>query len=95
MSNDVNEAQAVPVDLGRQIVVLDRGFVYVGRVAEYPDRIVIRDAQCIRRWGTTGGLGQLAQYGVQPTAVLDPCGTVVAYRHAVIHLIQWTAPWTS
>ena len=73
-------------DLGQHIVVLDRGFVYVGSVTEYPDKIRISNAKCIRRWGTTKGLGQLVT-GPTDETVLDETGTVIAYRHAVIHLI--------
>jgi hypothetical protein len=68
------------------IAVLDRGFVYVGDVEEQSDRIVIQRARNIRRWGTSAGLGELRN-GPLPNTVLDQVGTVIAYRHAVIHLI--------
>lgn len=73
-------------DLGQNIVVLDRGFVYVGAVEESSDRIKISEAKCIRRWGTSKGLGELVN-GPLGSTVLDRTGTVVAYRHAVIHMI--------
>lgn len=40
---------------GTAIVVLDRGFVYVGQVTIDGDWCVITDAQNVRRWGTTRG----------------------------------------
>ena len=43
-----------------QIVVLDRGFVYVGDVALDGDWVVVANAKNIRVWGTSKGLGQLA-----------------------------------
>jgi len=73
-------------DLGQNIVVLDRGFVYVGAVVESADRIRISEAKNIRRWGTTKGLGELVAGPTRDT-VLDPVGEVIVYRHAVIHLI--------
>lgn len=76
-------------DLGQNIVVLDRGFVYVGQVAEQSDRLVIRNARNIRRWGTTRGLGELRNGPLQNT-VLDDCGLVVVYLRAVISLIPST-----
>jgi len=74
----------------KQIVVLDRGFVYVGTVALTKDWCTITNAQNIRRWGTTRGLGQLAQEGPQPNTVLDPAGTVRAPMRAVIAMIDCT-----
>lgn len=73
-------------ELGQHIVVLDRGWVYVGLVTELPDRLVLDAASCIRRWGTTRGLGEL-RYGPNKGTILDPAGQVIVYRHAVIHMI--------
>jgi len=56
----------------KRIVVLDRGFVVVGNVTQDGPYIVIDDCSCIRRWGTTRGLGQLATGGPQPETKLDP-----------------------
>ena len=70
-----------------QIVVLDRGFVYVGRVTVDSGWLTITRAQNIRRWGTTRGLGELTN-GPTPKTQLDPVGTVRAPLRAVIHLID-------
>lgn len=78
-----------PVNLGMRIVVLDRGFVYVGNVEEFPSRIVIRDASNIRIWGTTKGLGELVT-GPTPNTKVDRVGVVEVYRHAVIVQIPCT-----
>lgn len=85
---------AVPADGSLQIVVLDRGFVYVGHVHPGNGHIRIENAQNVRRWGTTRGLGELAERGPLPETKLDPAGTVIAPLHAVNHLIacksdQW------
>ncbi len=72
--------------LGQNIVVLDRGFVYVGEVIEEPDRIHIKDAKNIRFWGTKNGLGELRNGPLAETK-LDVVGDVTAYRHAIIHII--------
>lgn len=74
-------------DLGQNIVVLDRGFVYVGTVIEECDRITIKDAKNIRYWGTSQGLGELRNGPLSGTK-LDAVGDVSVYRHAVIHLIK-------
>jgi hypothetical protein len=72
--------------LGQNIVVLDRGFVYVGDVVEGPEKLTISNAKNIRRWGTTKGLGELTSGPLEDT-IIDPVGVVVCYRKAVIHLI--------
>lgn len=80
-----------------QIVVLDRGFVYAGDVTLENDFIIISNAQNIRRWGTTKGLGELALNGPQPQTVLNPVGTVRAPSRALISLIGVKEPakWTA
>ncbi len=73
---------------GFAVVVLDRGFVYVGNVTCDDQWCVIREAKNIRRWGTTQGLGELAARGPQDSTVLDPVGVVRAPLRALIHLIE-------
>ena len=73
--------------LGLQIVVLDRGFVYIGRVESDDDWIYIKDALNIRVWGTTKGLGQLVS-GPTSDTKLDPVGNIRAPMRALISLIE-------
>ncbi len=70
------------------IAVLERGFVYVGEPFYPDDGLVLRNAFCIRRWGTSRGLGELALTGPTKNTVLDPAGTVRAPISAVIHTID-------
>ena len=72
---------------GFAIVVLDRGFVYVGDVSCDSDWCVIRNAKNIRVWGTTKGLGELVG-GPTSKTVLDTVGTVRAPMRAVISVIE-------
>jgi hypothetical protein len=76
---------------GFAIVVMDRGFVYVGNVAHDGDWCVITNARNIRYWGTERGLGQLALEGPQEKTRLDVVGTVRAPARAVISLIETEA----
>lgn len=73
-----------------QIAVLDRGFVYVGLCAVADGVLTITKAQNVRRWGTTNGLGQLAQSGPTSNTKLDAAGTVRAPLSSVMHLIDCT-----
>lgn len=80
---------------GFGIVVLDRGFVYVGAVAHDGDWCVITDARNIRYWGTERGLGQLALEGPTDKTKLDAVGTVRAPARAVISILDTEASkWT-
>lgn len=78
-----------------QIVILDRGFVFVGDVSVEGDWLVIRNAKNVRRWGTSKGLGELAKEGPKTETKLDPAGTVRAPMRAVIGLLECEASsWT-
>lgn len=70
------------------IAILDRGWVFVGRVTEQPSAVRIEGADCVRRWGTTRGIGQLATEGPTKTTVLDQAGTVTVPRSSVVALID-------
>jgi hypothetical protein len=71
---------------GQHIVVLDRGFVYVGKIALDDEWVHISNAKNIRAWGTKNGLGELRNGPLAETK-LDPCGVVLAPRRALISLI--------
>jgi len=87
-------AAKATTDHGLQIAILDRGFVYVGEVTTDGDWCVIKNAKCVRRWGTTKGLGELATKGPQSNTVLDDSGTVRAPMRALIGLIACdVSPW--
>ena len=70
-----------------KIVVLERGFVYVGRYHEDGDQITITNARCLVRWGTTKHLGELVNGPLTNTKLGAPC-TVRARVAQVIHTIE-------
>ena len=66
-------------------MVLQRGWVIVGRVTEdHTDETVIENAAVIRRWGTSQGLGELASKGPQTNTRLDDCPTVRVHPLTVV-----------
>lgn len=75
-------------DRGLCIAVLDRGFVYVGHCRVQDGWMRIEGGRCVRRWGTTQGLGELAHAGPLPLTKLDAPASVAAPLTAVIHLID-------
>ena len=70
-----------------KIVVLDRGFVYVGLVEMDADFVTIKKARNIRSWGTSKGLGELVSGPLMSTR-LDFVGTVKCPSRALISLID-------
>lgn len=75
-------------DHGKQIVILDRGFVFVGNVVTDGEWVHISNAQNVRRWGTSKGLGQLAKDGPASNTILDPADSVRAPLRALIGMIR-------
>jgi hypothetical protein len=70
-----------------KIVVVDRGFVYVGRVKVEGNFHVLTNAKNVRVWGTTKGLGELVS-GPLSTTKLDAVGTVRIPTRALISMID-------
>ena len=87
-----SRARASVSKTAKQIVVLDRGFVYVGDVSITKDFVVIKNAKNIRYWGTSKGLGELVNGPLSGTKV-DEVGTVHAPLRAVISLIDVGGTW--
>lgn len=81
-------AKSIPQkqDLGQNIVVLDRGFIYVGNVVIDGDFAIISEAKNIRYWGTKKGLGELTNGPLSETK-LDEVGLIKAPMRAVIHFV--------
>jgi hypothetical protein len=75
---------------GPAIVVLDRGFVYVGNVTVDGDWCLIANAKNIRYWGTKNGLGELVNGPTKDTK-LDAVGNVRAPLRAVISILDVVA----
>ncbi len=92
--NDDSAPQCDGVNHGWCIVVLDRGFVYVGDVVTDDSWCTITNGKNIRSWGTKNGLGQLAISGPQPETKLDPVETVKAPIRALISIIKCRTRWS-
>jgi hypothetical protein len=60
----------------KQIVVLNRGWVVIGDFSDKGDECTLANASVIRKWGTTNGLGELAEKGKLADTVLDSCPNV-------------------
>ena len=80
----------------KRIVIAQRGWVFVGDVAIDGDEVSITNASCIRRWGTTKGLGELAERGPLAETVLDHCPPVHMHILAVVAMMDCeAASWSA
>lgn len=70
-----------------RIVVLDRGFVYVGHYKLIDGEVHIRNARNLIRWGTKAHLGELV-YGPLESTKLGANCDVVAPIDRLIHTIE-------
>lgn len=71
-----------------KIVVIERGFVYVGRVTtDIGDDITISGARSLIRWGSSQHLGELVRGPLENTRLGAAC-TVQVRRNQIIHMIE-------
>lgn len=75
-----------------KILVLQRGWVVVGRYEKQGQEVALTNASVVRRWGTSNGLGEIAKNGPLEDTKLDACnGTVRAHELAVVLSIDCAA----
>lgn len=67
-----------------KIVILQRGWVMIGRMERNGSECKLHDASVIRNWGTTKGLGELAIEGKKKDTKLDKCGGVVEFDYLTV-----------
>lgn len=63
-------------DGGIRIVVLQRGWVAIGKFSQQEEECKLSPAATIRVWGTTKGLGELVE-GPTSTTKLDLCPSIL------------------
>ena len=67
-----------------KIVILPRGWVAIGHFRQEGTQCFLDKAATIRRWGTTKGLGQLAQEGPLKDTILDKCPLGIEFHELTI-----------
>lgn len=70
-----------------RIVILQRGWIYVGRFSRDGDMCKLENARCIRYWGTTDGLGELRN-GPTSKTKLDPPTTAEFHILTVVNILH-------
>lgn len=69
-----------------KIVVLQRGWIVVGRYERNETQCKLHNASVIRSWGTTWGLGEIAEGGPTTTTKLDKCKGIVEFDYMTVVL---------
>lgn len=67
-----------------KIVILQRGWVMVGKFERNDTECKLHHAYVIRNWGTTKGLGELAASGPLTNTKLDKCGGLVEFDYLTV-----------
>lgn len=67
-----------------KIVILQRGWVMVGRLERSGSECKLHNASVIRSWGTTKGLGEIASEGPKKDTKLDPCNGLVEFDYLTV-----------
>ena len=67
-----------------KILILQRGWVMVGRLERNGSECKLHQASVIRKWGTTKGLGEIAGNGPTKDTVLDKCYGVVEFDYLTV-----------
>lgn len=67
-----SESARCSEDLGMNIIVLQRGWVVVGLLKKEGTEYSLSDGAVIRSWGTSKGLGEIAEGGPTYNTKLDP-----------------------
>ena len=71
-----------------RIVILQRGWIYIGEFSKDGVECRLKNAKNIRRWGTTNGLGELAKKGKQEETQLDEAGTVRFHELTIVAMLE-------
>ena len=67
-----------------KIVILQRGWAMVGRFERKDSECKLYDASVIRSWGTTKGLGEIAEGGPTTSTKLDKCNGLVEFDYLTV-----------
>lgn len=67
-----------------KIVVLQRGWVMVGRLEKSGSECKLHGASVIRQWGTTKGLGEIAANGPTASTKIDATNGLVEFDYLTV-----------
>ena len=81
-------AEVASEELPVRIVILQRGWVMVGRFSADGDALMLTSASVVHHWGTTKGLGQIVAAGPTKDTILHAAGTVRFHALTVVAMLD-------
>ena len=76
----------------RHIVVLDRGWIFVGNLSCKDDVYTLSNCKNIRKW-STGGFGALSRSAKESGATMDDAAPLRFDKRAMIFVVPVGADW--
>ncbi len=67
-----------------KIMILQRGWVMVGKLERNGNECKLHQASVISTWGTTQGLGEIAAGGPTKSTKLNRCGGLVEFDYLTV-----------
>lgn len=80
----VPKSQTVEPSGDLKIVILQRGWIMIGRFTRSGSDCKLSQASVIRSWGTTKGIGEIASGGPTSNTKLDKCGGLVEFDYLTV-----------
>lgn len=77
----------------KYICILQRGWIFVGDFSQDGPNCKLTNASCIRIWGTTKGIGELAIKGPLKDTELDPVPFVEFHELTIVAKIKCSDKW--
>lgn len=93
---DYNKKHGTTKPSSIKIAILQRGWVAIGRYSvDKNGDCHLANAKIIRTWGTTKGLGEIAENGPTPSTKLDDCPDISYHpMTAVYHMDVREEVWS-
>lgn len=74
--------------MNKKITVVNSGWIFLGLNTVEDNCLIISQAENIRQWGTSEGLGQIAMNGKTKNTIADPYGLVKVPLNQVLFTID-------
>lgn len=79
-----SQAACCTEKLGTQIVILQRGWIFVGDLEKSGSNMKLINAASVRIWGTSKGLGEIADGGPTDSTKLDKIKNEVTFHELTV-----------
>lgn len=77
-------SEKVQYNRDTKIVILQRGWVLVGKFEKVGSDCKLHNASVLRCWGTTKGLGEIAKDGPTSSTKIDPTNGLVEFDYLTV-----------